>query len=392
MEADVIDCQKLRKLCFGGCPEGRDAGGVRQLCWKLLLNYLPPDRTQWTQCLLKHRQTYKDFIDEMIVKPGQTASGKTDVTHEDHPLNPNPNSEWNTYFKDNETLLQIDKDCRRLCPDMNFFQCATPYPCHTLVSDDGKFETLRKRVEYTVLDSYNVEKNRLGLTNMMDASKSKKKLPPEYATLSNGEEAHWEVIERMLFIYAKLNPGIKYVQGMNEVLGPLYYAFANDPDREWQECAEPDAFFCFTNLMAEIRDHFITVMDAAECGIGGSMSMLMEYLRLVDPQVSKVFMEQNLKPEFFAFRWLTLLLSQEFRLPDVLRLWDSLFADECRFTQHRFQFLVFACCAMIVLIRDQLIANDFASNMKMLQNYPATVGIEEVVQKGTEIQQQQQQR
>ena len=30
-----------------------------------------------------------------------------------------------------------------------------------------------------------------------------------------------QVIERILFIYAKLNPGIGYIQGMNEICGPL---------------------------------------------------------------------------------------------------------------------------------------------------------------------------
>ena len=28
------------------------------------------------------------------------------------PLNPNPDSVWRAYFKDNDMLLQIDKDCR----------------------------------------------------------------------------------------------------------------------------------------------------------------------------------------------------------------------------------------------------------------------------------------
>lgn len=28
------------------------------------------------------------------------------------PLNPNPQSNWGMFFKDNEMLLQIDKDCR----------------------------------------------------------------------------------------------------------------------------------------------------------------------------------------------------------------------------------------------------------------------------------------
>lgn len=41
---------------------------------------------------------------------------------------------------------------------------------------------------------------------------------------------HWEVLERLLFLYAKLNPGVGYVQGMNEILAPLYWVFANDID------------------------------------------------------------------------------------------------------------------------------------------------------------------
>lgn len=48
--------------------------------------------------------------------------------------------------------------------------------------------------------------------------------------MAEGKEAHWEVVERILFLYAKLNPGQGYVQGMNEIIGPIYHAFASDPD------------------------------------------------------------------------------------------------------------------------------------------------------------------
>lgn len=98
------------------------------------------------------------------------------------------------------------------------------------------------------------------------------------------EEYQWEVIERILFVYAKLNPGIAYVQvfpsilfliigadiveGMNEIIGPLYYCFATDPDESWREHAEADAFFCFMNLMSEIRDVFIKTLDRSDTGIG----------------------------------------------------------------------------------------------------------------------------
>ena len=41
-------------------------------------------------------------------------------------------------------------------------------------------------------------------------SKSAEATP--YEALAEGEEAHWEVCERMLFVYSKINKGIKYVQ------------------------------------------------------------------------------------------------------------------------------------------------------------------------------------
>ncbi len=60
----------------------------------------------------------------------------------------------------------------------------------------------------------------------------------------------------MLFIFAKLNPGLRYVQGMNELLAPLYFHFRCDCDREAASHAEADAFFCFMDIISEFRDNF----------------------------------------------------------------------------------------------------------------------------------------
>ncbi|EAW87835.1 TBC1 domain family, member 13, isoform CRA_c [Homo sapiens] len=202
----------------------------------------------------------------------------------------------------------------------------------------------------------------------------------EYEVLPNGCEAHWEVVERILFIYAKLNPGIAYVQGMNEIVGPLYYTFATDPNSEWKEHAEADTFFCFTNLMAEIRDNFIKSLDDSQCGITYKMEKVYSTLKDKDVELYLKLQEQNIKPQFFAFRWLTLLLSQEFLLPDVIRIWDSLFADD-----NRFDFLLLVCCAMLMLIREQLLEGDFTVNMRLLQDYPIT-DVCQILQKAKELQ------
>jgi hypothetical protein len=63
-------------------------------------------------------------------------------------------------------------------------------------------------------------------------------------------------MKRALFIFAKLNPGLQYVQGMNELLAPLYYHFRMDSNRDAAADAEADAFYCFMDIISEFRDNF----------------------------------------------------------------------------------------------------------------------------------------
>lgn len=126
-------------------------------------------------------------------------------------------------------MLQIDKDVRRLCPDISFFSQATEFPNEKIAS--GQFDRLHQRVQQTSLKSQNLERKGLGIAKL---SLLKKKATENYAPLPRGQEAHWEVVERILFLYAKLNPGQSYVQGMNEIIGPIYYVLASDPNNEWR--------------------------------------------------------------------------------------------------------------------------------------------------------------
>lgn len=139
--------------------------------------------------------------------------------------------------------------------------------------------------------------------------------------------------------------------------------------------------------MGEIRDFFIRTLDDSASGIGAMMERLMANLRHHDHQLWNRLRVQELRPQFFSFRyvglfilwkfcivssqlypyyfwstllffisfgfswtfvsprWLTLMLSQEFDLPDVIRVWDSLFADADRFT-----YLIQVCTAMMVWV------------------------------------------
>lgn len=82
--------------------------------------------------------------------------------------------------------------------------------------------------------------------------------------------------------------------------------------------AEADAFFCFTQLMSELRDRFIKSLDQAPTGILAALKRVETNLKLLDPPLYHHLMVRNqVDTRFFAFRWLTLLLSQEFLLPGL---------------------------------------------------------------------------
>ena len=69
---------------------------------------------------------------------------------------------------------------------------------------------------------------------------------------------HADVLSRILFIYSKFEPEVSYVQGMNEIIAPIYYTFSFDRINESEpiDDIEADSFWCFFNLMCTYRELF----------------------------------------------------------------------------------------------------------------------------------------
>ena len=222
-------------------------------------------------------------------------------------------SKWRAFFEDAELRDQIHRDVERTHPDLHFFSGAGPEA-----------------------------------------------------------EARRAAMRRALFLFAKLNPGLRYVQGMNELIAPLYYTFANGTagsttnSTEGTSAAEVAAFYCFIDLLGEFRDHFCQQLDNSNVGIRATMSRLSSSLRAFDPGLAAHLDAAGLNPQFYAFRWVTTLLTQEFAFPDAVRLWDALLSDP----GGRADCLQRLCVGMVLLVREALMAADFAANMKLLQHYP----------------------
>ncbi|TPP60650.1 TBC1 domain family member 13 [Fasciola gigantica] len=401
LQCDSIRPADLRRLCIHGCP---DSVGIRSTCWKLLLHYLPESRNARAGKLSSCRAEYASYVGEFVVETGTAESS-------DHPLSSSPGGDWITYFNDNRVLLQINRDCRRLCPDFDFFHRVTDFPGFKLFGKNCSVGILRRRIESSFLQCHAVNRNLVGVVNMIDMPQYDPFLPvnslssgliescvlPASMTLvsdatgsgpdlvssnarsanSLASEAHWEVIERILFVYYKTHTGQGYVQGMNELIAPIYFVFATDPNEQCRQYAEADTFYCFNNLMTEVHPNFIRNLDGGQVqGIGGQIRLLTDLVGQTDPQLLGHLNRLGLEPEHYAFRWLSLLLAREFLLPDVIRLWDTLFSDE-----HRFAMVPYVCCAMLILIRDQLLAADFPTAVHLVQQYPPTIPVLAVLSK-----------
>lgn len=104
-----------------------------------------------------------------------------------------------------------------------------------------------------------------------------------------------------------------YVQGMNVLAAPFLYAARS----------EAEAFVAFHQLLTqELPGYIRGAMD----GVHKGLALVDKVLSIVDPKLSLYLMSKNLSAEIYAFPSVLTLCACTPPLPEVLRLWDFLFA------------------------------------------------------------------
>ncbi|KAG0232527.1 hypothetical protein BGW41_001842, partial [Actinomortierella wolfii] len=152
-----INLAEFRELCFGGIP---DKAGLRQTCWKILLGYLPPEKSLWKEVRHHQRKSYYSFIKELIVEPGNDFDEfeNSYKSYDSNIVDPDERKEgarWRVYYQDNKILEQIDKDVRRTLPDFAFFQLPIPYSPLCPLSIDPSLRRKRASTSGIVSSSEN---------------------------------------------------------------------------------------------------------------------------------------------------------------------------------------------------------------------------------------------
>ena len=270
---------EVKDFIFHG---GIDQMSTRKLVWPFLLNMYPWDssideRRQIDETL---KQSYREYMDKWHAIEDFSLRGNGD---EDN--NNRSRAEEKEYWDDQ--VFRIEKDVKRNDRNLDLYKWNTV---------DGKKPTDE---------------------NGILAEQSS---PSTTADGDNEGEVQWEIknphlltLKRILITYNVYNPNLGYVQGMADLLSPIYYILQD----------EVKSFWCFVNLMDKTERNFLR----DQSGIRDQMVTLSELTQLMLPQLSEHLDKCDSSNLFFCFRMLLVWFKREFEFEDVCSIWEILFTD-----------------------------------------------------------------
>ncbi|XP_041105009.1 TBC1 domain family member 5-like isoform X2 [Polyodon spathula] len=333
-----LNCNYLARIRQKGINGQLRNSRYRSVCWKLYLDALPEDKSQWMNKTVELRALYDKIKQTHIINP-RKAAGKHDLVV-NNPLSQDEGSLWNKFFQDKELRGMVHQDVMRTFPEMQYFQ----------------------------------------------------------------QESVRDMLTDILFCYARENEQLLYKQGMHELLAPIVFILHCDhqafkhasetgnPSEEMKALLNPDfhehdayAMFSqimetaepwFSNFERDIRrgkEEMVTSIPFARPqDTGPSVAIVTKVNRIQDQLLKKhdieLYMHLNrleIAPQIYGIRWVRLLFGREFPLQDLLVVWDALFADSITLDLVDYIFV-----AMLLYIRDALIASNYQTCLGLLMHYP----------------------
>ncbi|PYH94264.1 putative GTPase activating protein [Aspergillus ellipticus CBS 707.79] len=145
---------------------------------------------------------------------------------------------------------------------------------------------------------------------------------PDSPFADTGTNVHLEQMKDMLLTYNEYNPDLGYVQGMSDLLAPIYAVMQDDAV----------AFWAFAGFMDRMERNYLR----DQSGMRTQLLTLDHLVQLMDPQLYLHLQSADSTNFFFFFRMLLVWYKREFEWVDVLRLWETLWTDHLSSSFHLF--------------------------------------------------------
>lgn len=311
LAAVFVDFTAVTRLCRRGLPNW-----ARPTFWKLVVGFYPLKSRSWE-----------------AVEDAATARF-TDMMQSVCDLD-----EDNNVISNTDLQRAIDVDVPRTMPTLHFFG-----------ADDGNSQS--------------------DVSSKRHSGAARGSSCPE---LSGGEVHHFshaqQSLRRIMSTLAAVNKGFGYVQGMNELVGHLLYAFAEGKVTGVTARVEAETFFCFQTLLSYLGDDYSQILDDdLESGVLSTVRHFDKVLQFFDLELHEHLSQLGISSANYAMRWLLLLFTQEFNIADSQRVWDFMFSfgDQLRGAA------LYVAAAMCVYQRTTILAMDSLCDiMPILHHYPA---------------------
>ncbi|KAI1000981.1 GTPase-activating protein [Podosphaera aphanis] len=174
-----------------------------------------------------------------------------------------------------------------------------------------------------------------------------------------GTNVHLEQMKDMLLTYNEYNRDLGYVQGMSDLLAPIYAVTQDDAI----------AFWAFKNFMERMERNFLR----DQSGMRKQLLTLDYLVQLMDPKLYRHLQSSGSTNFFFFFRMLLVWFKREFEWENVLRLWEGLWTDYLTSNFH-----LFIALAILEKHRDVIMEHlmHFDEVLKYVNELSTTIDLE----------------
>lgn len=185
---------------------------------------------------------------------------------------------------------------------------------------------------------------------------------PQSRFAAVGTNLHLEQMKDMLITYNEYNQNLGYVQGMSDLLSPLYVVFQDDAV----------AYCGFCAFMARMERNFLR----DQSGMRDQMLVLEALIRFMDPELHDHLDRADSTNLFFFFRMLLVWYKREFEWDKVLRLWEVLWTDWLSS-----QFVLFIALAILDKHKQVMLArlNHFDEILRYMNDLAMNIELEDVL-------------
>lgn len=166
----------------------------------------------------------------------------------------------------------------------------------------------------------------------------------------------------MLMTYCQYNFDLGYVQGMSDLLSPLYLLFKD----------KLMAFWTFVGYMDMVEDHFFLDQQKTQ----GKLADLSSLVYYCDSELYNHLEKEDSSNFFFCFRWLLINFKREFKEEDILELWEVIWT--CPYNT---DYTLFIATAILLQERAPIIEQKmcFADILRYINDLSQRIDLQEVL-------------